>query len=180
MILGHIPAVWVVNRLLYKRALAPVLIFVLAYLPDLLDKIPSAVLSLPTSGYAHSVFVGLLVSFVCFALAHAFRWQSPASIAKMVLLFYLLHLGCDNLSLRALLWPVNLKGVFFFGAPIGEHFDVWASVVHYYILRGDPVLLGAEVTLFIIMGWLMLQDTRLKHLRARRSKMSESPQNWRT
>ncbi len=170
MVLGHFPAAWVGCRTLCPgRAPNWALVFLLAYLPDLLDKTPSFVFGLPSSGYAHSVFSAVAVSCAVYAGARLLGARKPMRAGMATLVFYLLHLSLDSLDLRTLLWPIRLKQTLFFAMrPIGDQFSLAESLRHFYILRDHPVLLGLEAAFFALMAWLIVKD-RLAARRAARA-----------
>ena len=160
MVLGHFPAAYVGWRALgVSRAPSTVLVFVLAYLPDILDKSPSFFFGLPSSGYAHSVFSGVAAGLLVCACAWGVGARRPVRAGFLALFFYLLHLSLDDLDLRTLLWPLRLRQVLVFQpAPIGYQFDLAESLRHFYILHDQPVLLGLEAVFFSLMLAYVVRD----------------------
>jgi membrane-bound metal-dependent hydrolase YbcI (DUF457 family) len=158
MILGHLPATLAASGLACGRFPGPPAAFVLAYLPDLLDKNLYYVFGLTSRGYFHSLPVAVLISLAVFAVLAGWGARDPGRTALGLLFFYALHILCDWVSPRVLLWPLYPPGGPLLSAadPLeAGAFHFWEIVRRFYVERAYPAWLAAEafsLALALVLG----------------------------
>lgn len=163
MIFGHIPAAGVVGRLVFKRFYGPLVLFALAFLPDLFDKNLYLVFHIFSRGYFHSLAAVAGVFLIVSALSRLFPKRIGQTLAMEISVLYLLHIACDVVGFKILFWPFDFSSRFPAFKPIalfaGE-FNISQIMDRFYLKVEYPLWLGCEIAFLAVYLGLLANARR--------------------